>query len=259
LIDLPAGLTVDRNEAVEARLVAEARIYVEGGGTRPKGVHATDILDPLRAYWQTVDPRPLTDREVMLFFPGKMLHALVLGGESDEGARYSEELGLWWSPDKTEGGEIRELKTVRNFEEPKAVGDLRLHLEQLLVYMSASGTTAAQLWVLLLNLRDKQSSRTSPAFRVYDVSLPRAELDECRGVVAEYSRLLSCAIAQKSPAGLPLCREWKCGARNCEWYNTCQPAGRFGTSAFDRAPPIERIARDRAPIERDRRGGGSAG
>ena len=233
MLELPTGLTVERNEAAEAKLTAEARAYVEKGG-RPKGLHATDMLDPLRAYWQTVDPRPLTDREVMLFFPGKMLHVLVLGGESDEGARYSEELGLWWSPDKTEGGEIRELKTVRNFEEPKAIGDLRLHLEQLLVYMSASGTTGAQLWVLLLNLRDKQSGRTSPAFRVYDVSLPRAKLDECRQMVAAISRLLAGALDRKSSDGLPLCREWKCGARNCEWYGQCKPEGRYGTTKFDR-------------------------
>ena len=232
MLELPLGLTVERNEAAEARLVAEARAYVEKGA-RPKGVHATDILDPLRAYWQHLAPKPLTDREVMLFFPGKMLHALVLGGESDEGGRDSEKFGLWWSPDKTEGGEIRELKTVRNFEEPKAVGDLRLHLEQLLVYMSASGTTAAQLWVLLLNLRDK-SGRTAPAFRVYDVSISRKELDELTDVVTAYSRLLSDAVEKRSPGRLPLCRPWKCGARNCAWYGQCQPEGRYGTPAFDK-------------------------
>lgn len=232
MIELPAGLKVERNETVETQLLASARVYVEKGG-RPPGVHATDILDPLRAYWQTVAPKPLTDREVMLFFPGKMLHALVLGGESDEGARYSEEIGLWWSPDKTEGGQIRELKTVRNFEEPKVVGDLRLHLEQLLVYMSASGTTEAQLWVLLLNLRDK-TGRTAPAFRAYDVSVPPEEMAEVLAIVQASSQLLARAIERKTPAPLPLCREWKCGARNCAWYGSCQPVGRFGTPTFDR-------------------------
>ena len=232
MLDLPEHLVVERNEAAEAKLTAVARAYVEAG-TRPVGIHATDVLDPLRAYWQTIEPKALTDREVMLFFPGRMLHALVLGGTPDEGGRYSEELGLWWSPDKLEGGEVRELKTVRNFKEPEVVGDLKLHLEQLLVYMSGSGTCHAQLWVLLLNLRD-DLGRTAPAFRVYDVSLPREDLELVTTVVATHARLLARAIERKDSDGLPLCRAWKCGARNCLWYESCKPDGRYGTAAFDR-------------------------
>jgi hypothetical protein len=107
-----------------------------------------------------------------------------------------------------------------------------MYVEQLLTYMAATNTVESELWVLYLNLKDA-SGKTCPAFRCYTVLLSQADLDEVKGSLRLNAMLLAEAIKTKDPGGLELCREWKCGAKNCDWYDQCQPIGRYGTPKFD--------------------------
>lgn len=247
MLTLPTSLKVTRLKSEEAALVAKARKYVEGEERAP-GLHASEMLDPLKAYWARLAPRPLSDRDVMTFFPGKILHAMVLSdkelvgdggiatatiGKTDEGSFESSDLGITYSPDKLVRGKVREFKSTRSFYEPKNIEDLRIYVEQLLVYMAATDTLESQLWILYLNLRDKATNKTSPEFRVYTVAISTDDMVVLKNNVRATAGQLKHALVTEDPSALPLCREWKCGVRNCDWYLQCKPRGRFGTEKFD--------------------------
>ena len=252
MIPIPSGVQVSRNKLAERMLLDKSRAWLEQDN-RAVGVHASDIMDPLQAFWRSIAPQPLTDREVGLFLPGKVLHAFVLGAVddqkvidlavTDEGSFYSKELDIYFSPDKILNGKVRELKTSRSFYEPVDVEDIDTYVEQLLIYMAATNTLASQLWVLYLNVKDGDGN-TAPAFRAFDVKVTQAELDEVKAYIKSTVNSIHQAIKTGAP-DLPLCREWKCGRRRCPWYDRCKPPGRYGTTEFDKMPGPPKVRRSK--------------
>lgn len=239
MIPLPESLKVARNNKSERMLLDKAKDYVTKDERTP-GIHASDLLDTRQAFWKHVDPQPLTDRLTVTFLVGRVLHAFVLGAVdgdvdisvTDDGSSKSDRLGISYSPDKVLDGVVRELKTSRSFYEPKDVKDLDIYIEQLLVYMAATQTTTSQLWVLYLNLRNEEG-KTAPDFRSFDVSISPEDLQRVTEYLKESRVQLEAAIAAQDWRRLDLCREWKCGRGNCEWYDKCKPEGRYGTQEFD--------------------------
>lgn len=236
-IDLPGSLKLQRNLRDEAALLKAAKDWLTKE-ERAEGIHASDLLDLRQSYYRHVDPRPLSERETTLFLVGKVLHAFVLGSmdsptsvdiqRTDEGSQYSERLGLWYSPD-WDKGDIAEFKTNRMFKEPKTVGDVDSYLEQTLIYMAAKQVTRAKLWVLLLNLRDENTRRTTPVFRCYSIAITPEDLRQVTESIRGLRDTLAAAVERRDPSDLPVCRAWKCGEGNCPyWGNPCKPEGRYG-------------------------------
>jgi hypothetical protein len=234
MIKIPEGIAIIRAPKTERQLLDKARIFLTREERTP-GIHASDLLDPLRAYWKHTDPRPMEDRVVPIFMIGKVLHAFVLSAvdgtglnwESDQGSRTSEILGIEYSPDHLINGIPREVKTSRSFFEPKDASDLDMYVEQLLIYMAAEKSVTGQLWVLYLNLKDK-AGKTSPEFRAYTIRITPEELATVTRELRTTRDQLASAIETKNPAGLPFCRTWLCGEKSCEWWEKCQPEGRYG-------------------------------
>ena len=240
-VPIPEGVTLRRNKTDERWLLDQSRKWLESG-ERAKGLHASDLLSIRKAFWRTVDPQPLSDREIGLFLPGKILHAFVLGAaagetpdisKSDEGSRFNEELKIWYSPDWDKGN-LAEFKTARNFQEPTSLEDLDTYIQQLLVYMVCEKKSPAKVWVLYLNLRDPATRRTTPAFRCYEVAATDEDLAVVRRFIEQTRVDYEQAVATQQWRGLDLCQDWMCGRTNCAWYDKCQPEGRYGTKEFDK-------------------------
>jgi hypothetical protein len=236
MIPIPESAKVVRSKSAEAMLAGKAREWIEGGSRTP-GLHASDLLDARMAYWQRKVEKPLSDKLINIFLVGKVLHSFVLGAVdgkvditvTDDGSMHSEELGIDFSPDALIEGMVRELKTSRSYYEPRDVKDLELYLEQLLVYMVATGTTTSQLWVLYINLKD-ENGRTCPAFRCFDFSISDHDLAKTKDYLVATAASLQTALDRNDPSGLPLCRRFKCGEGNCQWWEDCRPDGRYGLS-----------------------------
>ena len=235
MLTLPPSVSLTRNKKIEGQLLEKARTWLETSDRAP-GVHASDLLDPRQAYWKHVKPLPLSNRLIPMFLIGKVLHAFVLNAvdgveldldQTDEGSSFSKELGIHFSPDHVKGKQPRELKTSRSFYEPKCVKDVDNYLEQLMIYLAAMDSTEGQLWVLYLNLKD-ENGITSPAFRCYTVRISADDLEQFKKTVVATRLMVEAAIAQKKPETLPLCRAWKCGELQCEWFKDCRPKGRYG-------------------------------
>jgi len=235
MLPLPQSISLVRNEKIETQLLEKARAWLETSDRAP-GIHASDLLDPRQAYWKHVKPLPLSKRLIPMFLIGKILHAFVLNAvdevplnldQTDEGSSFSKELGFSFSPDHVKGKQPRELKTSRSFYEPKTAKDVDNYLEQLLEYMAAMDHTTGQLWVLYLNLKDEKGA-TCPQFRCFTVKVSKEDLDGFKKVLKTTRMMLESAIKQGKPEALPLCRAWKCGEVQCEWWKDCQPKGRYG-------------------------------
>lgn len=243
MIQIPESVTIKRCRPDERKLLDTARNWLDRSERTP-GLHASGLLDPLQEYWRSVDPRGISDRQVPIFLVGKVLHAFVLGSmagqvdfqTSDEGSRYNEELGIWYSVD-WDKGEVAEFKSSRSFREPRDSHDLDMYIEQTLIYMVAKDVTEAKIWVLYINLRDPATRRTSPEFRSYQVSVTPEDLAKLKQQIIETSKSVANAIKTGDPAGLSLCREFKCGRGNCDWWDNCKPSGRYGQPQWEGDPP----------------------
>lgn len=234
MLILPDGLDVTRSEKKEAWLTNKCRAWL-AKDERKSGLHASDLLDIRQAYFKRKYPEPLPDRLVTVFLLGKLAHAAVLSAvdevpgidfASDGGSIWSEELGVWYSPDKIIDGVPCELKTSRSFYEAKAVKDLANYAEQLMIYMAAMGSTVGEVWVLYMNLKD-DTGATSPAWRVFPVKVTKEELDAYKRQLVEARRSLEQALETDEFQELPLCRTWKCGEKHCEYWKQCKPEGRY--------------------------------
>jgi len=224
-----------------------ARAWIEGEERTP-GVHASDLLNPRQAIYRKLDPKVLPDRLVNIFLIGKVLHAFVLqtvDGKSavdikttDAGSFWSEEIGITYSPDKIMGGKVRELKTSRSYKEPTHVEDMSGYLEQILIYMASTQTLDGQLWVLYLNLRDEATGKLDPSFRCFDVKINEADLATLISNCKSVRELVEKGVALKDPKVAPLCTEWLCTRNLCDYYDTCQPEGRYEPEKPKKIPKV---------------------
>ena len=246
-IPLPSSLTVQRNRPAERMLVGAARAWVEGDERAP-GVHASDLLNPRQAIYRKLDPKVLPDRLINIFLIGKVLHAFVLqtvDGKTDvdikvtdEGSFWSEEIGITYSPDKIMGGKVRELKTSRSYKEPTHVEDMSGYIEQILIYMASTQTLDGQLWVLYLNLRDEATGKLDPSFRCFDIKISEGDLATLIQTCKSVRELVEKGVALKDPKVAPLCTEWLCNRKLCDWYDQCQPEGRYEPEKPKKTPKV---------------------
>lgn len=244
-IMVPENITVKWDREAEAELAKTAREWIEHG-ERAEGLHASDLLDPRQAYWKMKDPQALPDRLITTFLVGKVLHAFVLQegkdrdiSNQDEGSQWSEELQIWYSPDKfrmrkaRDGSDVKvvaELKTSRG-KEPQCVEDIQMYLEQLMIYMAAEKIRFFELYVLYLNARDDEG-RTFPKFRCVKGSVTSQGLEAVTKDIKTQVQVLQAAIKTGNHRALPLCREWKCSPDMCDWWKKCKPEGRYDSPTY---------------------------
>lgn len=236
-IPLPPSITVNRSEKAEAAMVAKARAWIEKDGPR-EGIHASDLLNPRKGFWRHTKPLPPTDRDVGFFLVGRILHAFVLHDQgpidldkTDEGSTHDTDLDLYYSPDKLHDDFVEEFKTSRSYYEPRELKDIQTYLEQLLIYMAMKRMTRGRVSVFYLNARDA-AGKTTPTFRVYNVSVPVEELDALRLELRTQRNALADALASGVHTALPLCPEWMCHPEQCPYWDDCKPEGRHGRQAY---------------------------
>jgi hypothetical protein len=248
MLTLPKLIQIDRNKKAEAGLVNKTRDWLEKDSKDRAGIHASDLLDPRKAYYDKTQPKsPLSDRLVGLFFVGKVLHVFFLSAlmdkvgvdwKSDGGSTIDKKLGISYSPDWSKDGIPGELKTSRGKYEMRS-SDLSLYLEQLMIYMVGKKSTHGRLVVLMTNLPAPpgQGWGTYPQYRAFDIHVTKKELVAYEKQIISTRKAIELALKTnkaKAINALPLCREFKCGASQCPHYSICKPVGRFGTKRWDK-------------------------
>lgn len=253
MLQLPK-LSIERDEDAEDMFVEKTKAWLKkGSAERDPRIHASDLLDPRKAYWNRQHEEKLDDCMAGNFMVGKVLHAFfsttMNGGqglsldETDVGGTWDESLGISFSNDwekkcKTKdspNGIPYELKTSRALNE-QTKKDLSSYLEQLCIYMAAKFSLIGRLVVLRLMAKNtKKGWGTYPQYRAYEIRWTKKDLNAYREQIKKTVKLLSKALKTKKKKDiqmLPLCREWKCGKSNCGHFELCKPEGRYGTKEF---------------------------
>ena len=230
-------LKIERDELTEVQVIGKMRAWLQQQDqNRTAEIHASDLLDPRRAYWQWASPKELQEKEVGLFVIGKVLHSFILGSVNPEHDEFSSDsgtkhaLGIAYSQDWTRDGHPIELKSSRAAYEThpyRLQEDLYIYWEQTCIYAALEGCEQAELWILYMSLKDK-TGKTTPAMRCYRVELTSKQLADLKQQVLEIRDALLEARETRNPRDLELCRGWKCGDA-CAWWNQCQPPGRYPT------------------------------
>lgn len=242
MLTLPKNLKegVTRNKKAEASLIQKTREWLEHDSKDRTGIHASDLLDPRKAYFDKRYPQKLTDRLVGTFFVGKTLHAFFLSAftgakgtdwKTDGGSHENKKLGITWSADWIKDGIPYEFKTSRSKYE-QSFSDLKSYLEQLLIYMVGTKSTTGRLITLMYNLPAAKGEGwgSYPQYRAYDVEVTPKELKQYEAQLLDTANLLRAALKKKSHKDLPLCREFKC--MGCPHMERCKPEGRYGLKRF---------------------------
>jgi len=236
MIPLPKSLVITRNPEAEAELMAHTRKWVEGAERTP-GIHASDLLDPRKAYWNRKNKQPFTDGTILTFFIGKILHSFILSATenkigvdwaSDTGSKTSELLGIDYSVDSMYGGLPREVKTSRKpfLRENDLLEELRNYIEQLVIYLVAEGKTTGSLWILFTGLKGPDG-KTQPTYHVYDITITESSSKILATKMIGIREALEKALKTNDPSALPLCREWLCKRSFCAHYDVCKPEERW--------------------------------
>lgn len=236
---------IERSHKGEEILTQKTREWLEKQNHERKGIHASDLLNPRRAYWDRFNKYSLSRRQVGLFFTGKVLHAFFLSAiagkkgvdwSTDEGSTFDKELGIFYSPDHVDSkGQPEELKTSRAKYEQKP-RDLTKYLEQLAIYMAATKTLKGKLITLMLMLPGGKGEGwgTFPQYRAYVMSWTKAAMLAYRKQIIATRKAFEKALKTKNPKPLPLCPEFMCGRSQCAHYSLCKPETRYGTPRFDK-------------------------
>jgi len=252
MLNLPK-LQIERHLDAEDALVETTKEWLKGEGKeRDPRIHASDLLDPRKAYWNRQHEEEVTPKMTGNFMVGKVLHAFfstAMNGkkglslkDTDVGGTWDESLGISFSNDwekqikskDSPNGIPYELKTSRALNE-QTNKDLSLYLEQLYIYMTAKLSLVGRLVVLRLMGKDsKKGWGTFPQFRAYEITWTKKDMASYRKQIVATVKLLTLALKKKKPAMLPLCREFKCGPGNCGHWSLCRPEGRWNTKKWSK-------------------------
>jgi hypothetical protein len=229
-------MNIARDIAAEAELYGKVRAWLQ---RHPRvELHVSDLLQPRKAFWQRIDPKPPTDAACGFFMAGHGHHYIIesiidperKGAGSDSGSFQWE--GLFYSPDVKEP--LAEIKTTRSpygpgkdATEDQIIEKYKDYLKQLRIYMAIEGKLVADLIIFYLYKKQKGAKagepQSVPEIHVYKVSISQEEIDKTLTAVRKAKARLEKALETKDHKELPLCPLWQC--RDCQWKKPCDPKG----------------------------------
>gem|GEM_PF-1836657 len=176
-----------------------------------EGLHLTDLLNPMKAYWARIEPRPPSFKECLYFLAGKGHENYFLHALGEKHAPTVEWEVIYVSPDFEFVTLPVEFKTRRKNlafigSEAKDYFD---YLQQLKGYCVAKGVDTGILVVFAL-LEKMDNFTTEPVLEVYKVTFEEWELEDMRLYLLGMRDTLKNALESKDPSNLPYCPKWMC-------------------------------------------------
>jgi len=220
-----------RSKKAEAAVLQKVKAWLTKRPRSTTGWHVSDLLYPRKAYFQKIDPQPISDKQAGYFIAGIGHHSVVeaiLGpkkhGERADAGEFTKH-GILFSPDLRLPYPL-EFKTSRRQKAPDDTGE-RLekaydgYLKQLTMYQALMGTERGALLVFYLSKRIGIGNMTEPCFRFYNVYMTKLERSKLVKKIIETAQLLTSAVKKKNHKKLECCPTWMC--RDCPWYKKCNP------------------------------------
>jgi hypothetical protein len=221
-------MKITRSKKMERKILDKIKAHLNRAPRSQDKWHVSDLLYPLKAYWQRVDPQPMTDLQALYFTAGRAHHGILeaaLGkwdkAKQQERADAGEFLkhNIYFSPDLRQPWPW-EIKTSRSEYEPKDLAKgFEGYLKQLKSYQAFMEDDRGGLLVFFLGL--KEGWRKRPALRFYKVLMNKKEREEKVAEMKALGAALTKAVKTKKHKPLPLCPAWMCN--DCPWFKKCKP------------------------------------
>ena len=204
-------LIIVRDKSQEDWLIGEVRD--NWGSEAREGIHLTDLLTPLRAYWQRIKPLKPTREEILYWIAGKGHEGGLQRATGYSHGEVREYEGIKYTPDFLHNFPV-EFKTRRRglAKEGSEAEDYDWYLRQLRGYCALENST--QGWLQVLSLVEKTGAyKTKPELACYRVEFTTEELQAERYRLIDIKQQLNHAIFLEHPATLPYCPAWMCGSQ----------------------------------------------
>ena len=226
-------MKVIRSEKHERMVFDKIKAWLAKRPRSADAWHVSDLLYPLKAYWQRLFPLPITDDQALYFILGIAHHSIleaILGpkDKTEKRADAGEFLkdGIYYSPDLRLPYPL-EIKTSRAYKAPDDSGQkpekaFEGYLKQETLYQAFMDSKKGALLVVFLNkMLQGEKWKKKPALRFYKVLCEPKELKKKLEVVKILAKTLTAAVKTKNPKGLELCPDWMC--QDCGWFAKCRP------------------------------------
>ena len=212
-------LTLSLGHRRERELAQKFRDKVESfTRTVESPIHVSDILTPMKGYWQRVSPKRFEDSSVAFFNLGYSGHEYLLG-QDDEGGTIRGD--LCYSPDKRIKEGIVEVKITTKKTPATTQEELHTYLEQVVACMALDNVLHGEIWVWYV------ATFGAPQLKVYNVEATVTGLKKYKKQIEAGAKLLREALNTKDPSALTLCPKTYCYRSKCQWYDECKPEGRW--------------------------------
>lgn len=206
-----------------------------------EGYHVSDLLHPLKTYWQKISDIAPTEEELGYWFVGKGHHYFLvaaLTGTSVEESFVDKETGIIATPDLL--ALSGEFKTTRWSIVPKgekaALKAFKFYFPQCKAYAALTNRLIWYLYVLFISPYDKDTKRKIPRLKVYKLEFTKRELGATKAHLKRKKGLLEEALKKKSHKNLPLCTPGICYIDRgngkipiCRFWDICKPKGRYAS------------------------------
>lgn len=219
MITLPKSLKVTRDLAKEREVVQRFRDKVESfTRTVDSPIHMSDLLNPMKAYWERMSPKKFSDETIMFFSMGYAGHEFLLG-QDDEGG--TQEGDVIWSPDKREKWGILEVKITTKKRIATTIDALQSYLEQLCGYLAFEDVTVGEILIWYMGFP------SHPKLVVFRVEVSKEDCAKYKKKLLKEAKMLRTALTKKDPSKLRLCEKTYCYRSKCHHYDECKPEGRW--------------------------------
>lgn len=262
---------IARNKDAEREYLSAVKQHlIEENKKRPIGIHVSDLVYPLKAYFDWLSPKPMTDKQAYLFFSGNSFEFLFSHTVSEkigiEPKYYGQWNGIHYEMDFIDKNfnpenkfylgvpiDTKSTRTQWRYKnEAKGIdaemidalssAELEEHLDDYIrrmkKYMIIAWSMKSRLIVFFYHMviaykNNIAHGTKAPALRVYDVFfVNEAEMhNEYHKMFATRDLLLE-AQQTRNPNKLPACPVWLC--KSCpHLINSCQ-----GSNAHNMINPV---------------------
>lgn len=70
-------MKIARDKTIERKILDKIKEHLSRAPRSQDKWHVSDLLYPRKAYWQRVDPQPMTDLQALYFLAGRAHHGIL--------------------------------------------------------------------------------------------------------------------------------------------------------------------------------------
>lgn len=244
---------------------------IEQNNQRPKGIHSSDLISPLKAFYNHFKPKPFSEKELGLFFSGNAFEHFfshtVASKCGIKPKQYGDWNGILYEMDFLDESfqpgnpaylgipiDTKATRSAHRYKDeakgykPEMIDNLSpseledffdIYVQQMKNYMVISWSMVSYLVLFFYDLtvaykNNIMHGTKTPALRVYEINfVNEAELHEHYYRMFATRDLIAEALNTGDPKSLPPCKEWMC--KTCPHFIVdCQ-----GAAAQRMVNPVE--------------------